>query len=63
MAFPEPDVPRREEWEEFVAANAANREERQPLGSGRDAWEAVKMVDAIYESERTGAVARLVPAT
>ena len=46
------------EWEEFMAAI---REERQPLGSGGDAYEALKMVHAIYESQRTGAIVRLIP--
>jgi predicted dehydrogenase len=46
------------EWEEFLAAI---REERQPLGSGHDAYEALKMVHAIYESQRKGAVIRLIP--
>jgi predicted dehydrogenase len=57
--FPEPDESWEEEWGEFVAAV---REERQPLGNGVDAWEAVKMVQAIYESQRTGTVVRMAPA-
>jgi predicted dehydrogenase len=54
--FSGPDASWDGEWEEFVDAI---REERQPLGDGRDAWEAVKMVHAIYESQRTGAVVQL----
>lgn len=56
VEFPEPDASWQKEWEEFVTAI---QEQRQPLGSAHDAWEAVKMVQAIYESQRTGAVVRL----
>jgi len=56
--FSGPDASWEQEWEEFVAAI---HEERQPLGSGHDAWEAVKMVHAIYESQRTGGIVRLTP--
>lgn len=60
VEFPDPDASWQKEWEEFVAAI---REERQPLGSGHDAWEALKMVQAIYDSQRTGTVVRLIPPT
>lgn len=56
--FAGPDPSWQEEWAEFVAAI---REKRQPLGSAYDAWEAMKMVQAVYESQRTGAVVRLRP--
>jgi predicted dehydrogenase len=56
--FSGPDASWEQEWEEFTAAI---REERQPLGNGYDAYEALKMVHAIYESQRTGAVVRLTP--
>jgi predicted dehydrogenase len=59
VEFPEPDASWQKEWGEFVAAI---REGRQPLGSADDAREALKMVQAIYESQRTGAVVRLDPA-
>lgn len=59
IEFPGPDLSWQEEWTEFVAAL---RGERPPLGSVYDAWEAVKMVQAVYESQRTGAVVRLSPA-
>jgi predicted dehydrogenase len=54
--FPGPDSSWAREWDEFVRAI---EEGREPLGSGRDACEAVRIVHAIYESERTGAVVRL----
>jgi predicted dehydrogenase len=57
--FSGPDASWEEEWDEFLAAI---REERPPLGSAYDAREALKMVQAIYESQRTGAVAHLNPA-
>jgi predicted dehydrogenase len=60
VEFPEPDASWQKEWEEFL--NAIH-EQRQPLASAHDAWEALKMVQAIYESQRTRAVVRLNPAT
>lgn len=52
----EADTSWEDEWSEFAAAV---RERRDPLGSGYDAWQALKMADAIYESHRTGAVVRI----
>jgi len=40
-----------EEWKEFVAAIKENRE---PLGTGRDGLEALRMVNAVYESAAAG---------
>ncbi|HET9002155.1 MAG TPA: Gfo/Idh/MocA family oxidoreductase [bacterium] len=57
--FSGPDTSWEQEWQEFLAAI---HEERQPLGSAHDAHEALKMVHAIYESQRTGALVRLIPA-
>lgn len=45
------------EWTEFTAAIC---EHRDPLGSGHDAWQALRMAYAIYESQRTGAVVRII---
>lgn len=45
-----------DEWAEFTAAV---RERRDPLGSGYDAWRALRMAYAIYESHQTGAVIRI----
>jgi predicted dehydrogenase len=45
-----------EEWREFVAAIG---EKRDPLGSGQDGLAALRLVDALYESARTGRVVRL----
>ena len=47
-----------DEWTEFAAAV---RDRRDPLGSGYDAWRALQMAYAIYESQRTGAVVRIAP--
>ena len=45
-----------EEWEEFAGAV---RDGREPLGSASDGYEAARLVDAIYESGRTGRTVRL----
>lgn len=45
-----------DEWREF--ASAIN-ESRQPLGSGHDGLEAIKLAYAVYESARKGCVVRL----
>ncbi len=39
------------EWEEFVAAI---REDRPPLGDGSDGWQALRLVEAAYESAGSG---------
>ncbi len=46
----------REEWEELTAAI---REEREPLGSGRDALKAQELAHALYRSAATGTAVRL----
>lgn len=56
MEFPPTDVSWREEWREFTAAI---RERRQPLGSGHDGLQALRLVHAVYESARAGKVVRL----
>jgi predicted dehydrogenase len=43
----------REEWREFVSAI---REDREPIGNGNDGLEALKLVYAIYESNRRNSV-------
>ena len=45
------DVSWREEWREFVSAV---REERAPLGSGRDGLEALRLAAAAYRSNESG---------
>lgn len=50
------DVSWVEEWKEFVKAINENRE---PLGSGYDGWQAIKMAYAVYESARKGCVVKL----
>ena len=49
--FPDPDSSWNAEWSEFVTAI---RELREPLANGRDGLEAMRLVDAIYESSRSG---------
>lgn len=44
------------EWEEFAGAV---RDGREPLGSASDGYEAARLVDAIYESARSGETVRL----
>lgn len=44
------------EWREFVSAIDHNR---QPLGSGHDGLEAVKLAYAVYESAQKGCVVKL----
>ncbi len=44
------------EWQEFVASI---KEDREPLGNGADAVEALKLATAIYASARRGCVVRL----
>lgn len=51
--FPGPDISWQDEWEEF---KAAVREKRQPLGNGHDGYQAARLIDAIYESAKTGRV-------
>jgi len=45
------DTSWRDEWKEFMDAIAENRE---PLGSGRDGFEALRTVFAAYESAKRG---------
>jgi len=51
------DVSWRDEWREFLRAIADGRE---PLGSGRDGLEAMRIALAAYESEKTGRVVRIL---
>ena len=54
--FPGPDISWAAEWQEFTAAI---REGRQPLGNGHDGHQAARVIDAIYESGKTGRVVNL----
>ncbi len=45
-----------EEWKEFVSAIA---EDREPIGNGRDGLEALKLVQAIYQSSSESRVVKL----
>jgi predicted dehydrogenase len=51
---PGPDLSWEREWKEFTAAIAEGRE---PLGNGEDGYRAALIVDAIYESARSGKTA------
>ena len=42
-----PDISWQEEWKEFTSAI---RENREPMGSGRDGMEANRMIEAVYRS-------------
>jgi predicted dehydrogenase len=46
----------RDEWNEF---KAAIREQRAPLGDGRDGYEALRLALAAYDSEKTGQYVKL----
>jgi predicted dehydrogenase len=50
------DISWYEEWQEFITAI---EEKREPLGNGTDGLEALKLVNAVYESARSGATVKL----
>jgi predicted dehydrogenase len=50
------DVSWEQEWREFISAIEDGRE---PLGNGWDGYQANRMLGAVYESARTGAVVKL----
>jgi predicted dehydrogenase len=54
--FTGPDDSWRLEWQEFVNAIS---EGRQPLASGQDGLETMRLVDALYQSARIGAAIKL----
>lgn len=54
--FPGPDDSWQQEWQEF---KAAIQEGRQPMGDANDGYQAARVIDAIYESSRTGQVVHL----
>jgi predicted dehydrogenase len=49
IEFSDPDISWEEEWKEFTTAI---REGREPLSSGRDGFEANRMIEAVYRSAR-----------
>ncbi len=51
-----PDQSWLEEWKEFVKAI---EQDREPLGNGYDGWHAVRLVNAVYDSNITGSVVKL----
>ena len=56
MEFRGPDISWGEEWKEFISAI---KEGREPLGNGWDGYQANRMIQAVYESAKTGKVIRL----
>lgn len=54
--FPGPDLSWEAEWSEF---RSAVDEGRQPLGNGEDGLQAMRAIDALYRSARTGALVKL----
>ncbi len=54
--FPGADCSWQIEWQEFTAAV---RERREPLASGEDGLRVMRLVDALYESSRTGRAVRV----
>ena len=54
--FPGPDISWQSEWDEF---KAALNEHRQPVGNGHDGYQAARVIDAIYESYKSGRVVAL----
>ena len=55
--FPGPDRSWLAEWEEFTSAI---QESRQPLANGEDGLQAMRVIDALYQSSRTGGLVKLV---
>jgi predicted dehydrogenase len=55
--FNEPDISWEDEWREFLSAI---REGRDPLGSGYDGYEAMRLIEALYESSANNSPVSLV---
>jgi predicted dehydrogenase len=58
FAFDGPDRSWHDEWREFIAAI---HEQREPLANGADGLQAMRLIEAIYESARSGRVVHLPP--
>jgi len=54
--FDEPDRSWESEWSEFVTAI---KEGREPLANGRDGLQAMRLINALYESSRSGHTVQL----
>ena len=54
--FPGPDESWRVEWQEFLAAI---REQREPIGSGTDGVEALRLIEAVYRASMAGTIVKL----
>ncbi len=49
IEFPGPDISWEMEWQEFISAIKENRD---PMGNGKDGLEAMRMIEAIYRSSK-----------
>jgi predicted dehydrogenase len=49
IEFPGPDISWETEWKEFLSAI---RENREPMGNGKDGLEAMRMIEAVYRSSK-----------
>jgi len=49
IEFPGPDISWEAEWKEFLSAI---RENREPMGNGKDGLEAMRMIEAVYRSSK-----------
>lgn len=56
LEFAGSDISWQEEWQEFLSA-VENR--REPIGNGWDGYQANRMIEAVYESAKTGQVAKI----
>jgi len=56
IEFPGPDLSWQKEWQEFASAI---QERRQPLANGEEGLRVMRMIDAIYESCKSGHVVYL----
>lgn len=54
--FPDEDLSWAREWQEFTEATSSGR---QPIGSGADGLAGARIIEAIYESARTGRCAHV----
>ena len=50
------DISWRLEWEEFIKAI---QEKREPLGNGKDGYQALRMIEAAYRSSKSGKVIKI----
>jgi predicted dehydrogenase len=56
FTFQGPDLSWEHEWQEFLSAIESNE---RPVGDGWDGYQANRMIEAVYESAKTGRVVKL----